>query len=532
MKLQGLPSSNPELWALGRGRRDFLCALLLLLLGLFGAAALAVWQGQDGGWDLRNYHWYVPYALFEGRLGFDVLPAFMGPSFHNPLIDVPFFLAARAFGPLAATFMLGLVQGANILPLYLIARRVLADAPKSLAALVALTGIAGAMNMGLLGATAGDNLLSLFVLGALAALLAGPRHLLLAGALAGAGFGLKTVLAPFILGIGLSVMLIERRQPRRILGFALAGILGTVLTGGWWMAVLYADFGNPLMPYFNNLFHSPYVPPLGFSDPGFTDRLPWPRVHLPFIAGLVDHVAAEQAFTDLRLPFAYGAALLLLLRAPAGPARRLALVTVATLVPWSIGFAIYRYVLAFEMLGPVLLLAALALVGRRLAWGRLLAWGGGLALLVLMVAVTRPLVTERVAFGATVTGVQVPALADPARQIVLMAGLTPSAFVIPDFPPMVRFLRFDGYWIDPAEQEAGYARAIRQALAAPGVEANILYDPADQARVTAALGQFLPGASIGNCQPVPHGFAKPGTNWGHLVLCRLEGWRQAPGLMN
>lgn len=526
MKLQGLPSSNPELWVSGRGRLDSCAALLLLWLGVIGAAVVAVWQGQDGGWDLRNYHWYVPYALFEGRLGVDVLPAFMGPSFHNPLIDVPFFLAARAFGPLVATVLLGLLQGANILPLYLIARRVLADAPKGLAALAALVGLAGAMNIGLLGATAGDNLLSLFVLGALAAFLAGPRHLLLAGVLAGAGFGLKTVLAPFILGIGFSVILIERGQPRRILGFVGAGILGTALTGGWWMALLYADFGNPLMPYFNNLFHSPYVPPLGFSDPGFTDRLPWPRVHLPFIAGLVDHVAAEQAFTDLRLPFAYGAALLLLLRAPAGPARRLALVTVATLVPWSIGFAIYRYVLAFEMLGPLLLLAALALFGRRLALF------GGLALFLLVVAVTRPPTTERVAFGATVTGVQVPDLGDPARQVVLMAGLTPSAFVIPDFPPQVRFLRFDGYWIDPAERGAGYARAIRQALAAPGIEAQILYDPADQARVAMALDQFLPGAAIGACLPVPHGFAKPGTNWGHLVLCRVEGWRQAPGLMD
>ena len=195
-------------------------------------------------------------------------------------------------------------------------------------------------------------------------------------------------------------------------------------------------------------------------------------------------------------------------------------------MPWSVGFAIYRYVLAFEMLGPLLLLAALALFGRRVAVG------GGLALLLLMVVVTRPPVTERVAFGATVTGVQVPPLPDPARQVVLMAGLTPSAFVIPAFPPDVRFLRFDGYWIDPAEREAGYARAIRDALAAPGVEAQILYDPADQVRVTAALGQFLPGASIAECRPIPHGFAAPGTNWGHLVLCRLEGWRQAPGLMN
>ncbi|PWR19681.1 hypothetical protein DKG75_14530 [Zavarzinia compransoris] len=509
-------------------KTDFLCALLLLLAGILGAGAGAAFQGQDGGWDLRNYHWYVPHALLSGRLGVDVLPAFMGPTFHNPLIDVPFYLAARAFGPLAASIALGAVQGANILPLYLIARRLLPEWPRAFAALAALAGIGGAMNIGLLGSTAGDNLLSLFVLGAVAALLAGPRWLLLAGFLAGAGFGLKTVLAPFVFGIGLTVILFAAGRPggfRRVLGFALAGIAGTALTGGWWMALLYAQFGNPLMPYFNDIFQSPYVPALTFSDPGFTARLPWPRVQLPLLAGIVDFVAAEQAFTDLRLPLGCAAALVLLaggLRRR-GAGFRLAVLVLATLVPWSIGFAIYRYVLAFEMLGPVLVLAALALLPRR---GAMVL---GLAALVALAAITRPPVTERVAFGADVTGVAVPPIADPARTVVLMAGLTPAAFVIPAFPPEIRFLRFDGYWIDPGETAAGYARAIRAALAAPGVTALILHDPADRARVDAALPRFLPGATLGDCAPVPHHFAAPGTNWGHLVLCRVEGWRQAPG---
>ena len=31
---------------------------------LFGAIALAM--GQDSNWDLRNYHWYNPYAFLQG----------------------------------------------------------------------------------------------------------------------------------------------------------------------------------------------------------------------------------------------------------------------------------------------------------------------------------------------------------------------------------------------------------------------------------------------------------------------------------
>jgi hypothetical protein len=37
---------------------------------VFGALALAL--GQDGNWDLRNYHWYNAYAFITNRLMFDV----------------------------------------------------------------------------------------------------------------------------------------------------------------------------------------------------------------------------------------------------------------------------------------------------------------------------------------------------------------------------------------------------------------------------------------------------------------------------
>jgi hypothetical protein len=504
----------------------------ILLLGMLACAGAVAVLGQDGGWDLRNYHWYVPYALLNGRLGFDVLPSFMGPTFHNPLVDVPFYLTVKGLGPLWASLGLGLVHGANVLPLYAIARRVLPQVGRPVAALLAVVGIAGAMNISLLGATAGDNILSLFALGAIAAFLSvqqrGVKALALAGLLAGAGFGLKPVLAPFIVGLTVGVVAFHTFRAsgaRALLVFALAGITGTLLTGGFWMARLYAEFGNPLMPYFNDIFAAAYVPAHTYSDPGFTANLPWPRVQLPFLAGIVDHVSAEASFTDWRIPLGYGGALALLLaglvsraqRATAG--FRLCLIVVATLAPWSIVFAIYRYVLAVEMLGPILVTLALL---RLIPWPRAASVAAAIVL-VAIVAVTRPPAAERVAFAADLTGVEVPAITQPERAVVLMVGLTPSAFVIPSFPPSVRFLRFDGFWIDPAERAAGYAQEIRRAVAQAGGAVSILFEPGEAARVTEGLKAFDPTLAIGACRPLHHHLEQPGTNWGSFVLCDVNG---------
>lgn len=39
---------------------------------LFGLVSLML--GQDDNWDMKNYHWYDPYALLHGRVGVDMAP--------------------------------------------------------------------------------------------------------------------------------------------------------------------------------------------------------------------------------------------------------------------------------------------------------------------------------------------------------------------------------------------------------------------------------------------------------------------------
>ena len=65
-----------------------------LLFG--GSASLA--RGTDATWDLRNYHFYNPWALLHGRLYLDYAPAQI-QTYLNPLPDLPFYALVRAEMP-------------------------------------------------------------------------------------------------------------------------------------------------------------------------------------------------------------------------------------------------------------------------------------------------------------------------------------------------------------------------------------------------------------------------------------------------
>src|ERR1700729_3791937 len=96
-------------------------------------AALVVALGKDTSWDFRNYHWYVPYAYLNHRMGFDIAVAHQA-TFYNPTLDIPFYLLATHASAWIALGVLGAVQGSNVIPLYLIARSTLRDDNKNLLA--------------------------------------------------------------------------------------------------------------------------------------------------------------------------------------------------------------------------------------------------------------------------------------------------------------------------------------------------------------------------------------------------------------
>jgi hypothetical protein len=132
-----------------------------------GFGALALVLGQDTNWDLRNYHWYNPYAFLTGRFALDIGPAHAA-TFYNPLLDVPVYLLAQALPAKAVGFLLGTVQGLNFVLLFALLRAlIVAPSPaqrSGFAAVVAGVGMSGGGHLSLVGTTFND--VSLAVIGA------------------------------------------------------------------------------------------------------------------------------------------------------------------------------------------------------------------------------------------------------------------------------------------------------------------------------------------------------------------------------
>src|SRR6201994_3233172 len=120
--------------------------LFLGLVILFWAGFVVV-LGKDTSWDFRNYHWYAPYAFLNNRLGIDMAVAHQA-SYYNPFLDIPFYLLATHTHAWIALGVLGMVQGANIVPLYLIGREGLPIPDRKLAAgALAVAGQFGALTL-------------------------------------------------------------------------------------------------------------------------------------------------------------------------------------------------------------------------------------------------------------------------------------------------------------------------------------------------------------------------------------------------
>lgn len=446
---------------------------LFLGLVVFGWAIFVISLGKDVSWDFRNYHWYAPYALLNGRMGFDVAVAHQA-TYYNPLLDIPFYLLATHFPSWLALGTLGAVQGTNIVPLYLIARSILRlEETKLASAVLALLSVTGGLTIGLMGTTYYDNVMSVFVLSGLA-LLVTQRETLsfgalsraatisaIAGFLTGSAVGLKLPEAPYALGFAAALAVIpgDAKQRRvRLLAGGAGGIIGVALFAGYWIAHMEAITGNPLFPYFNEILHSPMVLDAPYRDTRF---LPHDLLHAllyPILFSIDWQVADDIPFTDIRVGLAYvlliaSGVLWLLhkrthdpLAVPEGARILFAFVTVSY-IAWLSIFGIYRYILTLEMLAP---LAAVAAVGRWPAsrHAQLTALG---MLAVLMMVTTRVDTLGRAPLGSPYVEVKLPPIPHPDNTAILMTGVEPMGYLVPSFPQRIPVLRIDGWLIQPRD---------------------------------------------------------------------------------
>ena len=525
-------------------------AALFLVLAppAFGLIALAL--PMDANWDLRNYHYYNAYAFLAGREGYDLLVAQL-PSFFNPLVDLPFFLAAQAWPARLLGFALGTVQGLNILPLYGISHAVLRIAPverrRLVAAASALLGMTGAGALSELGTTFQDNIVSLGPLAALwlimrdyAALRQAPLRaiwlrLVLAGLLSGVAVGLKQPIVTLVAGLCLA-FLFAPAWPARRLALALlfgAGVtLGAGAASGHWMLHLWRAYGNPIFPFYNEIFGSPWALAKDYRDVFYIPGSWLVRLFFPFAYLANPRLTAEADFRDLRILACFVliplAGATVLLRQPrhvpeagslsAMPETRYLLTAFAIgYALWVLLFCIYRYLVVYEMLAPLAIMLSIGLLPLR-PRTRALAAAAALALVAVTV---EPADWGRIPWTAKWVMATPPVLADPDRTIVLITGHEPLSYLIPFFPPSVRFLRIHSGFTGPYEPTMRFNVEMHRIVEAHRGPLYALFNPNETGFANTHLAAYGLAIDASACRTVP-------SNIGYLPysFCALR--RQSP----
>lgn len=417
-------------------------------------ALVAALLPPDANFDLANYHYYNPWAYLSGHGARDLAPNGV-TAFFNPLLDMPFYWANAHLPGRVVAFLLGLSHGACFVLLYLLAR-VAVFRETDLRSIAASAGVAGA------GITAGVSLSELGTTfydcvgtaGVLLCLVLLARHhfrratglamVVLAGVVLGMTVGLKLTNVVYAAGVAFAVpFLVSPPQRLRLSGaFAAGGIAGLAVTGGFWMIHLWQNFGNPIYPFFNNVFHSPYATvgdgrDMAFMPHGWFEALFYPLVFTFHPLRTIEFPIRDFRFLALYLAIPAGAVLLAATRRRThalNPEQRrylafLLMALAISYVAWLGLFSIRRYGLAFEMLAPLLI----AFIARGLPRGRALVSG---VIIAFLVVTTTPKAMGRgewQGFDEHIVDAQLPVTVSP-NSLVLLTGWGAKAFLAPFFP--------------------------------------------------------------------------------------------------
>ena len=261
---------------------------------------------------MRNYHFYNPYSFFNNRLGFDYAPAQVH-TYLNPTADIIFYFLVVNFPPKLVGFLMGGIHGLNFWFLFLITYYILKkiylrtghgnilkpssengkkkrisvifreennynmrwpnQAIIAFSLLIGVVGLYGPISIFELGFTFNDNLVSLFILGAILLLIRKmvlegnynlkdfKKELVLSGLLVGIGIGLKLAHVSYGIGIVLAITALKGDWRSKLLSISLISVsivAGVLISSGHWMFLMWTKFESPIFPFYNEIFQSPY----------------------------------------------------------------------------------------------------------------------------------------------------------------------------------------------------------------------------------------------------------------------------------
>lgn len=253
----------------GRAHLSLHAAALLACVALSVLYGLS--QGRDVTWDYLHYNAYSAHLLTHvERLSQDFFPA--GPqSYLNPIGFAPFALSqALGWNSLTTGSWLAALHGLNAFFLYLLCYALAKGAGRREQVALGLGWMLGAtapILLNQIGSTFVDPIGAVPVMAAAWLVVAHQRPAItaLAGGLAGLAVAIKLSNVVFALPIALVIALPRRGDTpsgwmKRCASGAAGMLGGYVMFQGWWSWKVWQLTGNPLFPFFNGLFQSPWLP--------------------------------------------------------------------------------------------------------------------------------------------------------------------------------------------------------------------------------------------------------------------------------
>lgn len=277
-------------------RRIIMSNWFVALLFLVTGGLLSMQLEYELFSDFVNYHYFNAWAFLNDRVGYDVAIAGFN-AYFNPLIELPLYFLIRFFNnyPDLIYFCQGLWAGGlaflffKITLMFFDANTLKGKISILLSLLIGLSGPAYFLQI---GTSTNEIQISVLIMAGLYLLL---REVFItksgnnwnyfwSGLILGITMGLKLTAFIYCVAAGLSLILFYKKIDKpwtKIAIFAGAGLIGFLITNGFWMMEMWDKFHSPVFPFLNKIFRSEYLPPANFSDSNylpvnFSEFLFWP----------------------------------------------------------------------------------------------------------------------------------------------------------------------------------------------------------------------------------------------------------------
>jgi hypothetical protein len=454
--------------------RNRLYFIAFIMMG----GAISVMLGQDINFDLKNYHFYNPYAFLTNRHHYDFAPAQV-QSYLNPLFDILYYkLVTVVKSAILVTFIMGFWYGLfawATLKLILLIPIKQSRFLTTIATILSITGVAA---VGQIGVTTNEVAIAAIMIYAItmaltaflklssAHITSAINYFMLSGLLCGITAGIKLTQAFFALALWLSIFTVlvfhHRSHAAKVLVlFSTCALAGFLITGGYWHYYLWQEYQNPFFPFFNKIFQSHLIEMSNLVDPRYRAETAQEFFLLPFMIAKKNFwLVAEGTMADSRLLLGYLSIIIvgitLLYRRIKGNIQTCASGIPANVIIffislWFFSYAIWayisgihRYVVVLEPLSVIVFLTLLSLF--TLSTKRTV-----IVLIIMTLAIaaqTTYLQWGRLhRYGINTIEVFPPTIEDNA--LVIMTSGRPLSYIIPFFKSSIKFVSPQSNFLSP-----------------------------------------------------------------------------------